>query len=495
MTITHKSSGYIRVYAISVRQTITFCLYLFFIFIASSSKADDIFNNINATDLYPTKLCAYPTDYRYFTQRFTTTDKCLVQTIELMLRKSSPTATGTFYVDIFTDKDNYPDAYWRIATINLSDLGTAFSKYTINTYRPLLANTNYWVSICGSGNWLEWAYTSTVYPAPTAYSYWSWQAELFEVVDTRSFPQVMRVNAVSIPPPVRPWTQASNLAFSKIMNYQAGVSCLIGSGRYRAIFIKATDTGSPTVNDLQTYTANSIYGQGSNDGNGWYCIANGEPSSVTVSGLNLGTTYRVMAIEYNGETGSQLYNTSVATGNPANFTTSTVCVSLPGNPDPIIGSSNVCSGTNGAAYAIRPVLSATSYVWSFSGTGATINGTGNSVTIDFSNSATNGILNVKGKSDCGEGSTSLDFPITVNPLPNDAGTIVGTPSVNAGSTGVSYSVADITNATSYAWSYSGAGVTINGTSKSVTIDFLNTATSGILTVKGRLIIHWQFIYF
>jgi hypothetical protein len=52
-------------------------------------------------------------------------------------------------------------------------------------------------------------------------------------------------------------------------------------------------------------------------------------------------------------------------------------------------------------------------VWSYSGTGATISGTGNSVSISFGETATSGTLSVYGTSSCGDGGASPDFAITV----------------------------------------------------------------------------------
>ncbi len=77
--------------------------------------------------------------------------------------------------------------------------------------------------------------------------------------------------------------------------------------------------------------------------------------------------------------------------------------------------------------------------------------------------------------------------VTVNQLAGDAGPITGSGSVVLGATpvlAVPYSVDPIANATSYIWSYSGTGVTINGTGKDVTIDFATNASGGTLSVKG-----------
>ncbi len=158
--------------------------------------------------------------------------------------------------------------------------------------------------------------------------------------------------------------------------------------------------------------------------------------------------------------------------------------SVPGAAGPITGTSPVCQGQNNIAYSVEPVPNATSYVWTYSGTGATITGTGTSVTINFSTSATSGNLKVYGVNACGNGAVSPNYSITVNPLPGTAGTISGTSPVCQGQNNVAYSVPAIPNATSYVWSYSGTGATINGSGTSVTINFSSAATSGNLTVHG-----------
>ncbi len=158
---------------------------------------------------------------------------------------------------------------------------------------------------------------------------------------------------------------------------------------------------------------------------------------------------------------------------------------MPAAAGAISGTSTICAGVSGTSFNVPAITDASSYVWTYSGTGATINGTGNSVTIDFSPTATSGTLTVAGNNFCGNGTVSAGYPITINPLPIAAGSITGSPTVCAGVNGTSYSVPIITNATTYTWSYSGTGATINGTGNSVTIDFAGNATSGTLTVQGN----------
>ncbi|MEI6900566.1 MAG: T9SS type A sorting domain-containing protein, partial [Bacteroidota bacterium] len=75
--------------------------------------------------------------------------------------------------------------------------------------------------------------------------------------------------------------------------------------------------------------------------------------------------------------------------------------------------------------------------------------------------------------------------LTINPLPSTAGTISGTASVCKGTTGVTYSVSSITNATGYVWSLpSGATIATGNNTNSITVDFSSTASSGNITVYG-----------
>ena len=79
----------------------------------------------------------------------------------------------------------------------------------------------------------------------------------------------------------------------------------------------------------------------------------------------------------------------------------------------ISGASAVCPGQQNVVYTVSPVINATSYIWSYSGTGANISGTSNPVSISFGNTATSGILSVYGTGSCGNGTPSQDFPIAI----------------------------------------------------------------------------------
>jgi hypothetical protein len=114
---------------------------------------------------------------------------------------------------------------------------------------------------------------------------------------------------------------------------------------------------------------------------------------------------------------TQTYTLTVADGNgcaSTNAATATVTVeTVPNQPGEFTTSSAaVCQGQTGVVYSV-PNDPAATYGWSYSGTGATIVGTGNSVTVDFSTSATSGTLSVTASNSCGP-STARSIAITVN---------------------------------------------------------------------------------
>ena len=118
---------------------------------------------------------------------------------------------------------------------------------------------------------------------------------------------------------IAPTIQATNVIYSNVSYNTFTISCTKGNGDYRVFFIKQIATGRSTPANNTTYTANTVYGSGTQIGTtGWYCIYNGTGNSVTVTGLSANITYRVHVSEYNGTAGNQKYLTTASTNNPFN---------------------------------------------------------------------------------------------------------------------------------------------------------------------------------
>ncbi len=155
---------------------------------------------------------------------------------------------------------------------------------------------------------------------------------------------------------------------------------------------------------------------------------------------------------------------------------------LPVNAGSISGFTTVCQGQNSVSYTVAPILNATSYVWSLP-SGATGVSSTNNIIIDYSTSALSGNISVKGHNSCGDGISS-SIAITVNPLPLSAGNISGFTTVCQGQNTITYSVAPILNATSYTWTLP-SGASGTSSTSSIIVNYSNSATSGLLTVKGH----------
>lgn len=155
---------------------------------------------------------------------------------------------------------------------------------------------------------------------------------------------------------------------------------------------------------------------------------------------------------------------------------------IPLSAGTISGLTTVCQGESAVIYTVPAIANATSYVWTLPN-GATGSSTTRSITVNYGTAATSGNITVKGKNACGEGTVST-LAITVNALPSDAGIISGATTVCQGESSVTYTVPAITNATSYVWTLPN-GATGTSTTRSITVNYGTSATSGNITVKGK----------
>ncbi|MFV8342252.1 PKD-like domain-containing protein, partial [Flavobacterium sp. XS2P39] len=239
-----------------------------------------------------------------------------------------------------------------------------------------------------------------------------------------------------------------------------------------------TITGTSTVCQAQTSVAYSV-GAIAN-ATSYFWAYSGTGATITGSTDSVSITFAA-----NATSGDLTVYGVNACGNGIVSANYAITVNpLPVAAGTITGTSTVCQAQASVAYSIGAIANATSYSWAYSGTGATITGSTNSVSITFAANATSGDLTVYGVNACGNGIVSANYAITVNPLPAAAGTITGTSTVCQAQASVAYSVGAIANATSYSWAYSGTGATITGSTNSVSISFAANATSGDLTVYG-----------
>jgi hypothetical protein len=91
---------------------------------------------------------------------------------------------------------------------------------------------------------------------------------------------------------------------------------------------------------------------------------------------------------------------------------------LPATSGAITGPTSVCSGAQGVTYSVPAIANASTYNWIVPA-GATIasGAATNAITVNFSGTAASGVIKVNGINTCGNGASSPNFNITVNPLP------------------------------------------------------------------------------
>ncbi|NTW31475.1 MAG: hypothetical protein HGB12_02425 [Bacteroidetes bacterium] len=196
---------------------------------------------------------------------------------------------------------------------------------------------------------------------------------------------------------------------------------------------------------------------------------------------------------------------------------------VPSAAGTISGTIPVCQSQNGVSYSISSISGATGYVWAYTGNGFSV-ATGsntNSITADYSVTATSGNLSVYGTNVCGNGSASSTYAVTVNSPPttasagNDINPVCGvttatlagnTPSVGTGSWSVVSGTATITTPSSptsgitglavpdtatLRWTISNSPCTASADDVVITtISCCNiTGTGGTITSSGGRTIH------
>lgn len=148
------------------------------------------------------------------------------------------------------------------------------------------------------------------------------------------------------------------------------------------------------------------------------------------------------------------------------------------------GLSTFCQGETGITFSVPSITNATSYDWSVPGGVNIVQNNGSSILVDFTSSAVSGNIVVYGINSCGNGISS-NMTVTVNPLPDAAGSISGINLITNCpiSSGEPYGIDPVANATSYTWTLpSGASITGPATNETITVDFAFGASSGDIIV-------------
>ncbi|MEI8048517.1 MAG: T9SS type A sorting domain-containing protein [Bacteroidota bacterium] len=208
--------------------------------------------------------------------------------------------------------------------------------------------------------------------------------------------------------------------------------------------------------------------------------------SVTGGTITAGAGTAAITVTWN-TVGAQSVNVNYSNSNGCSAVSP---VSYPVNvlplPVPIISGANVACETSAYLdYTTEPGM--TNYVWNMTPNSGTITQSATNVTTIFWTSPGAKWVSVSytGINGCTSSTPSI-YNVTVNPLPGTPGAISGQSAVCAGANGVAYTVAAVTNATSYVWALpAGASIATGAGTNSITVNFNATATSGNITVLAH----------
>ncbi len=84
----------------------------------------------------------------------------------------------------------------------------------------------------------------------------------------------------------------------------------------------------------------------------------------------------------------------------------------------------LCEQSSNITFSVSPFRYASSYTWTYTGTGASITNLGSNASVNFAAGATSGKLKVFAQSSCGSVSDTLSLNITVYPRPNATASLV-----------------------------------------------------------------------
>jgi len=155
------------------------------------------------------------------------------------------------------------------------------------------------------------------------------------------------------------------------------------------------------------------------------------------------------------------------------FYATSVCLVPPG-PGSIAGKNTVQQNEKGVTYSVLKISGATSYNWAIPADATIVSGQGTtSIAVNFGISGGN--IGVQAENNCGKSSTT-HLAVTTCQVPATPGAISGKTTVQQNETGVTYSILQVSGATSYTWAIPTDATIVSG--QGTTSIIVNFGTSG-----------------
>ncbi|MGV3505300.1 MAG: ice-binding family protein [Adhaeribacter sp.] len=200
----------------------------------------------------------------------------------------------------------------------------------------------------------------------------------------------------------------------------------------------------------------------------WKITAGNGTTAITVIAGTVPATISVKAVNDCGESGSSTLEVSPSTQAPA-------------VPLAITGKSAVCGGQKELSYSVAAVAQASTYQWQVPDGWQILTGQG-SATITVEAGMAGGNIRVSAGNNCGSSQAQvLAVQVSTAP-PAAAGPISGPGNICAARPGLSFSIAEVSGATSYIWTVP-QGWTIESGQGSTTLVVSSGTLPGKITVK------------
>lgn len=203
---------------------------------------------------------------------------------------------------------------------------------------------------------------------------------------------------------------------------------------------------------------------------------------------NLGNIPSVIVNNSGTYTVTVTYNISAGTSSVSCMDTAMVVITdqnatAPATPGPINGNINPCILAQNVTYSIAAVPTATSYTWTVTG-GIIISGQGTtSISVNWGNGS-GGQVCVTAGNTCGNSSPNC-ITITLLSPPATPGSITGNVTPCTTQLGVSYSIASVTNATTYTWTVTGGTIASGQGTTSITVNWGNSSSGQVCVTAGN----------
>ncbi|MBN2779237.1 MAG: right-handed parallel beta-helix repeat-containing protein [Bacteroidales bacterium] len=257
-----------------------------------------------------------------------------------------------------------------------------------------------------------------------------------------------------------PTTQASSITATSTTSTSIDLTWTRGDGDNVIILAHQAAVVDANPVDGTSYTANTVFGSGTQIGTGNYVVYIGSATGVTVTNLLANTTYYFSIFEFNNT--DVCYLTPGATANE---------LILPDQPSAITGLATPCEGTT-QTYSVTNVVGIT-YTWTVPADWTIDAGQGtNSITVTVGTN--NGNVQVTPSNATGDG-TARALAVTVSPLPTAPTSVSASvdPICVGDATELSYIGG---SGTTFGWYTSSCGGTLVGTGNNLSVSPVATTT-------------------